>query len=346
MKGRWAVVGVPDRVSNGGELRASHLFRDLIARTGAISFYRPGTHLLQEALHHPGSVLPGVNIAAAEFLPQLTVKPAQRLTNLRLLDLHDHPVLQAEAIGMPLADSERRQQERLVSANLDAFERIVVVSESFGDLAGVPANRRVTIPNGTDTVAVRPGSWPSRPSIALISGAAPGRGIETLIEAVRLLRGAVAGVKLSLGLTATGTASAAYMASLKRDSASDEWIQIRSVPYLDVGEYLASATVLAIPHPANAYMDSALPVKLFDCMAAGRPLVVTPRKETARVVRAADAGIVASSDDPRDLAESLRRCLEDQSRAREMGSNGRRAAVELYDWRRLSRQLADFVLAS
>lgn len=346
MKDRWAVVGVPDHVSNGGDLRASHLFRELVRRTQAISFYRPGIHLLRQAVRRPGSVLPGVNIAAAEFLPSNTVRLAETFTRLRILDLHDHPVLQAEAMGISIGDSERRAQERLILTNLEAFERIVVVSDSFGDLAGVPTDCRLTIPNGTDPEAIQAGPWPSSPFIGLLSGAAPGRGIENLIESVELLRTDVPHVKLSLGLTATGTASAGYLADLRRNTASIDWVTIRSVPYAEVGEFLASTTLLAIPHPSNAYMDSALPVKLFDSMAAGRPLVVTPRTETARVVMAADAGIVASSDDPRDLAEALRRCLGDEARAREMGANARRAAEDLYDWRRLAGRLADSVLGS
>ena len=69
-----------------------------------------------------------------------------------------------------------------------AFERVAVVSHGLADLADVPNDRRVVIGNGTDPQVIRPGPWPERPVIGLVSGASPGRGIELLIEAVRLAR--------------------------------------------------------------------------------------------------------------------------------------------------------------
>ncbi len=108
--------------------------------------------------------------------------------------------------------------------------------------------------------------------------------------------------------------------------------------------FLAESAVLVIPHPAGPYMDAATPVKLFDAMAAGRPLVVTPRFETRRIVEEAQAGIVARGDSADDLAEAIWGLLRDAARRRELGDNARRAAVERYDWRVLSASLADAIL--
>ncbi|MBA2264276.1 MAG: glycosyl transferase family 1, partial [Chloroflexi bacterium] len=48
------------------------------------------------------------------------------------------------------------------------------------------------------------------------------------------------------------------------------------------------------------YNDLALPIKLFDYLSYGRPLVVTDCTEQARIVREADAGIVVG-----DTVEAL-----------------------------------------
>ena len=122
MRPRWAVVGVPETSAHGGDLRARHIFGELTDRTDALSFYRPDTTMLMRAVHHPMSLIPGVNIASAELLPQITLGVAAKLTHLRVLDLHDHPVLQAEAIGFPMSQEERGRQERLTETNLGAFE--------------------------------------------------------------------------------------------------------------------------------------------------------------------------------------------------------------------------------
>jgi glycosyltransferase involved in cell wall biosynthesis len=283
-------------------------------------------------------------VAAAELLPQASLPLAHRLTRLRVLDLHDHPVLQADAIGLPLKPTERVRQDRLTTSNVRAFERVVVVSESFADLCDLEVERRITIPNGTDTRAITPGAWPSRPTIGFTSGAAPGRGIEALIEAARLVQHTIPDVRLKLGLAATGARSQDYFSALKRSTSPDPWIEISSVPYVGLSDYLADTTVLAIPHPRHPYIDCAVPVKLLDSMAAGRPLVVTPRVETARIVNEADAGIITASDAPADIAAALISCLEDGHRLQAFGGNARKAAEQRYDWRMLSRQLSGLIL--
>ncbi|HLX33856.1 MAG TPA: glycosyltransferase, partial [Candidatus Limnocylindrales bacterium] len=88
-----------------------------------------------------------------------------------------------------------------------------------------------------------------------------------------------------------------------------------------------------------------VPVKLADSMAAGRPVVVTPRVETARIVRAADCGTVASGDDPDSLAAAIRPILEDDRLARRLGDNGRTVAVRDLDWSVISKRVADEVFA-
>jgi glycosyltransferase involved in cell wall biosynthesis len=102
--------------------------------------------------------------------------------------------------------------------------------------------------------------------------------------------------------------------------------------------------VLAVPHPPGAYMDAALPVKLFDSMAAGRPLVVTPRREMAALVERHGAGLVAAGDRAEDLAAALARVLEDPELGRRLGAAARAAAEEEYDWRVIGRRVAEEVL--
>ncbi len=91
-------------------------------------------------------------------------------------------------------------------------------------------------------------------------------------------------------------------------------------------------------------MDVALPVKLLDSMAAGRPLVVTPRIETAAIVERTGSGIVTGGDAPADLADGFYRLLRDEKLAHRLGAAAREAAVHEYDWRVVGNRIADEVL--
>ena len=116
--------------------------------------------------------------------------------------------------------------------------------------------------------------------------------------------------------------------------------------YRQLGAFLGDAAVLVIPHPPDPYLDASTPVKLFDSMAAGRPLAVTPRLETRKIVEDCRSGLVAASDSPDDLAEAILKLLRSEPLRRELGENARRCAVERYDWRVLSAGLADAILES
>jgi glycosyltransferase involved in cell wall biosynthesis len=211
-------------------------------------------------------------------------------------------------------------------------------------MVGVDPTTRIVAGNGTDVEHIRPGAWPERPSVGMVSGAAPGRGIETLIAAARAVHARLADLELLLWLVPTGPESEEYLDRLRASTSGEHWIRIETVGYERIGQSLAAATVLTVPHPPNDYMDVALPVKLFDSMAAGRPLVVTPRTETRALVERHGAGVVAAGDSTDDLAAALLGVLEDEDAARRMGAAARRTAEEHFDWRVVGNRIADVVL--
>lgn len=331
----------------GGDIRRARILERLAARTQAtVGPLQPSRAAYDAAVRADGLRLPWTRrprprLASAHLLTSSLLGSIRRRTRPAVLDLHDDPIAQRTAFGLAADDQLVAQWQ----ANLDAFPRLVVPSASFIDLAGLDPARTIVIPNGTDTAHVRPGPWPTRPTIGMVSGAAPGRGIETLIDAARLVRLEVPDTTLLLWLVAASEATRAYLDALASGINREDWIELATVPYDGLSAALARATVLAIPHPPNPYMDVALPVKLFDSMAAGRPVVATPRVETAALLAATGAGVVAAGDAPDDLAAAITGLLGDPVRAAELGRAGRRAAEREFDWTVLGDRLADAVLA-
>jgi glycosyltransferase involved in cell wall biosynthesis len=342
--GAWIIAGVPHGdPATGGGIRAHRIFAGLASRTEAAVISSSGGRALAAGLLRRPRF--GTRLASAQFIRPPGLRALSLLLKPVVVDMHDHPVLQADALGIPLDPEQRRRAERLVIENVTRFERIVVPSRSFVDLCRIPPDRALVISNGTDTATILPEPVPvDGPVVAMASGAAPGRGIESLVEAVRQVRDARGEVRLALALNPTGAGSTAYLAELQATILDAPWIEVFHPSYATMSTFLGRATVVAVPHPPSAYFDVATPIKLFDAMAAGRPVVVTPRTETARIVADADAGIVAG-DTIDDLAGALAEILDAPERAQRLGLNGRQAVVREYDWRSLSDRLADSVLA-
>lgn len=345
---RWLIAGVTPPGASGGPIRAHHVFAALAERTGSRATPAYGRRGLPALALAMGSASGGwrrpLAVASTQLVPRPGLGLLRGAVRAAVLDLHDQPVLQAEALGMPLDPEWRAGLERVFHANVDRFERLVVPSASFIDLCGLPANRSLVVTNGTDTSHITPGAPPDGPVVALVSGAAPGRGIELLVDAMEAVRADVPDARLRLALSATGVSSAAYRDQLRVELGTRPWAVVAEISYGLIGAFLADAALAVIPHPPGAYFDASTPVKLFDAMAAGRPVVVTPRVETAAIVTAADAGLVAASDRAEDLAASILALLGDAPERRRMGENARRAAVERYDWRALANTLADAIL--
>ncbi len=345
----WIVLCETDRIRWGGDLRRAHIFHELALATGALEVRGWGHTTVRDAVRAvAGPPLPWRRhpaLASSEFLSEGATVQARRSTRPAVLDVHDHPIAQAEALGRHLEPSVRAAMAAQVSRNLATFPLFSVPSASFGDLAGVDRERAIVAPNGSDVRRFLPRPLPDRPAIGMVSGAAGGRGIEALIEAARMLRRDQPELRLLLWLAAGDPAGEAYVAGLRAATAGEDWIEIDDVDQAGLPDALARATALAVPHPANAYMDVAVPVKLLDSMAAGRPVVVTPRTETRRIVEAADAGVVARGDAPEDLAAAFAPLLADAASAARLGSNARAAAERDFDWPVIGRRLANEVLS-
>ena len=337
-----------DRRRWGGDLRRAAIFHQLALETGALEAQGWGHESVRGAVRTvAGRPVPWRRrpmLASSEFLSEGAVTQAHRSTTPVVLDVHDHPIAQAEALGRTLEPEVRSSHLARLERNLSTFPYLTVPSASFAALAGLDPGRTIVAPNGSDTTRVRPQALPARPAIGMVSGAAEGRGIEALVEAARQLHATEPALQLYLWLAAGDDAGEGYLAGLRADTQANPWIEITAVDHDALGVTLGRATVLVVPHPATAYMDVAVPVKLLDSMAAGRPVVVTPRVETSRIVEAAGAGIVVGDDSPEALAEGIGVLLADPELAARLGANGRAAAERDFDWAVIGQRLAAEVL--
>jgi glycosyltransferase involved in cell wall biosynthesis len=342
MSTRWIVLRERTYLRWGGDLRRHHVLRALATRPDAMDVNGWSGAMVKDAMSRarrlPWQSKP--RLAAATMLAEPTMNEIKGRATPFVVDFHDDPIAQNVALGVDMGTEWTDRMTERKRRNLEAFRWHVVPSAGLAELAGLDRDRTVVAGNGTDTSVIRPMAWPSQPAVGLMSGAAPTRGIEALIAAARLVRTSVRDLRLLLWLAATGSASEEYLASLRKATAGDPWIEYGAAPYAEIGDQLGRATVQCVPNPRSIYWDAICPVKLYDSMATGRPVVVTPRAAMRADVERHEAGLVAPGDDAEDLAEAILRLLNDESLARQMGDNGRRAAVEEHDWQVISAGLA------
>jgi glycosyltransferase involved in cell wall biosynthesis len=156
-----------------------------------------------------------------------------------------------------------------------------------------------------------------------------------VLEAARLLRD-VPGIQIVL--LGDGKEKSALMATATHNGLSNVTF-LPPIPKNDMAEALAAADAcLAILKPIPLYATT-FPNKVFDYMAAGRPVILAIDGVIRQVVESGNAGVFVSPGDPLALAEAIRTMAELPDRGRSMGQAGRRKIVGEFSRADLARRL-------
>ena len=246
-----------------------------------------------------------------------------------------------------------RLLERLELAAYAAADTVIVVSDGFRAnllARGVPAAKVHTIRNG-----VRPGDFdpgaPADPGLRARLGAGPG---DTLV-----LYAGTHGI--AQGLTSVADAAARLTADAIRfafvgEGADKQRLRQRvsklglqnvtllpGVPHEQVPALLAAADICLVPLRDVPLFSSFIPSKMFEYLAAGKPVVGSVTGEAAQILREAGAWVVPPADSEA-LAAAIRALAADPRRRQEMGQKGRCYVERHFDrgtLARLYRKLLD-----
>jgi len=101
---------------------------------------------------------------------------------------------------------------------------------------------------------------------------------------------------------------------------------------LGVSSVLQSSLAgLVTLHPLPNYLD-ALPVKMFEYMAAGLPVIASDFPLWKEILEGNDCGLCVNPLNPNEIAEAIGYLINNPKVAEHMGYNGRRAVLEKYNW--------------
>jgi glycosyltransferase involved in cell wall biosynthesis len=193
------------------------------------------------------------------------------------------------------------------------------------------ARRSFVVTNGADTELFSPDAKTAAalpPRYACFVGTlATWQGIDHTLEALGLPEWPA---DVSLVVVGDGV-EAERVEALAAES--DRLLYLGRLPHDAVAGVLSHSLVALSPKSGAAHATSGVvPLKLFEAMACGVPVIVTDLPGQADIVRENDCGIVIPPRDPVAIATAVRRTSENDDRREEMGHNSRVAAVTRYSW--------------
>lgn len=259
--------------------------------------------------------------------------------------------------------SQRDRKE--VARQLEVVDAVVAVSdhiattfrEAFPDYPGIVA----TVGNGVDVDRFRPRDKPIEPAagrkrrVLFVGRVSPEKGIHTLIEAFAEVAKRFEDVELHIA-GPQGALSPDFLTSLSSDPRVtallrfyDTWGTCKYQSHLDnlIAEHGIGDRVRFlgnVPHKdlvatyqnadvvANASLSESFGISVVEGMACGIPVVGTRIGGMCESIVNGVTGMLVEPERPVELADALAFVLEDRARAREMGREGRRRAVEHFSW--------------
>jgi glycosyltransferase involved in cell wall biosynthesis len=161
------------------------------------------------------------------------------------------------------------------------------------------------------------------------------RGIREIVRACELLRSPA---RLSL-------AGAFAESSLQAEVTTyPGWERVIPHGHLDragVGRVMARAVAgIVTLHPVISYIEC-MPVKMFEYMAAGIPVIASHYPRWREIVEGYDCGICVDPLSAAEIAAAIDHFVTHPELGKRMGENGRRAVLEKYNWNPESRKLID-----
>lgn len=278
---------------------------------------------------------PDVVMARDLRLAWLVGRLLPHLAERLVYEAHGLASLEAELLGEQntsarLAEVERTvfQRSRAVLTLTEELRRLIVSRH------GIPPEWVHVIPDATSVPNCSPEAQDDRRGVYYVGQLYPWKGVDTLIHAAKLFPDAryvvVGGTEEDDGRP---DQDVLRIRGLAEGLGIGDRVELPGwVPYERVPALLRRAAAAVIPLPDTPFARHfTSPLKLFDYMAAGAPIVASDLPALREVLRHEENGLLVPPGDPSALASALKRLLGDADLATRIG---RQASLDVkkYSW--------------
>jgi glycosyltransferase involved in cell wall biosynthesis len=160
------------------------------------------------------------------------------------------------------------------------------------------------------------------------------QGLGAVVEAASLITDAT----IRFALVGEGADKVNVLSKMKALNTTNV-VSLDGVARDEVPGLLAAADICLVPLRDVPLFSTFIPSKIFEYLAAGKPVVASVRGEPGEILREAGA-IVVEPGQPRELADAITKLAADDAAQAAMSSSGRRYVQQNFDRNELAAKYA------
>jgi len=224
----------------------------------------------------------------------------------------------------------------MVRRNIEKAEKVTVTTDMLKIAYSIPGGKCEVISNGVDTNLFR--NYGNAKEELGLDGFIIGY-VGVLREWVDLepVFGALKDLDAEIKMVVVGKEGGfnENVRLVKKCGVSDRVTFTGMVPYSQVPKYISAIDVCLIPFKKSQISESALPLKLFEYMACGKPVISTDLPGIKNV--AGEKVMYATNE--KEYKERIAELYKNEELRHEMGKSGREFVAENYDWEKIVERM-------
>ena len=132
-----------------------------------------------------------------------------------------------------------------------------------------------------------------------------------------------------------------YFDLAQKEEVEGRCIFVKKQPFEKVVQYEMAMDALVIPYPNQPHFrDYGFPLKVWEYMAAGRPIIYSNLMIIAEVLEG--KGVAFEPDDPASLATAVLNVFQNRESAEEVANRNSKDAIN-YTWKTRAIKIIDFI---